>query len=131
MRQTLPKTVCEPDPCRAICAHVRRRSAINLVGVQLKERSLVKLRPNSLFRWSQCASLHDHSTGNSSPKLLRAGGDVESASHLTACWFLFYAALATASGSRVFSPLTLTLICLGFASAFLAKLIFNPLGAVP
>ena len=37
----------------------------------------------------------------------------------------FYAALPTTMGSRVFSLLTLTLICLGFASAFLAKLIFR------
>ena len=36
-----------------------------------------------------------------------------------------YAALAGALASRVFSPPTLTLICLGLASAFLASLIFS------
>src|ERR1700730_523487 len=36
-----------------------------------------------------------------------------------------YAALPEALPSRVFSPPTLTLICLGFASAFFAKVIFR------
>jgi hypothetical protein len=42
---------------------------------------------------------------------------------LTCYWF--YAALPGALASRVFSPPTLTLICLGLASAFLASLIFS------
>jgi hypothetical protein len=37
----------------------------------------------------------------------------------------FYAALADALASRVFSPPTFTLICVGLASAFLARLIFS------
>src|SRR5580704_6399361 len=36
-----------------------------------------------------------------------------------------YAALPEAMASRVFSPPTLTLICVGLASAFLARLIFS------
>jgi hypothetical protein len=52
------------------------------------------------------------------------GADIQpSPISLTSCWF--YVALPGALASRVFSLPTVTLICLGLVSAFLARLIFS------
>src|ERR1700732_233966 len=53
------------------------------------------------------------------------GGDVSRLPFLTDHSQVFYAALPEDMASSVFPPPTLTLICLGLASAFLASLIFS------